>query len=311
MKNIELTIIPYAKENEMKTCLVVDGNNICSKDNRLTNLVVYQPMRKWLTPYKKKLFMWEGLLEEVIEEFNDKSIHFIFYGFMPDFTLFRKSILQQQNKLNRNGGSVDVAFDVVDKWNPEQTVKELIDALNDMRIEADNWGEDDIIKEIDRLKEKISSCTVALNTDYVYDNDSFKNVLQNKNLIINPESDLTIVPFDGNVPVSEICDFLAQSVSKADKSKKIFVINTSMQENDILFDTVISLYSNGCSDISYIESVDEDCIPDVEKQYYFSTLPDSVEKTNEILHMFPDYKTNSYLIDISNRIEDVFCINFK
>ena len=60
MKKVELYIIPYAKDNEMKTRLVVDGNKIDSKDNRLRNLVVYQPMRKWLNPYKKKLCVWDG-----------------------------------------------------------------------------------------------------------------------------------------------------------------------------------------------------------------------------------------------------------
>ena len=90
MKKVELYIIPYAKDNEMKTRLVVDGNKIDSKDNRLTNLVVYQPMRKWLNPYKKKLFVWDGLLAEIIEEFNDKSIHFVFCGCKADFTIFKK-----------------------------------------------------------------------------------------------------------------------------------------------------------------------------------------------------------------------------
>ena len=138
MKKIELFIIPYAKENAVKTRLVVDGNKIDSKDNRLTNLVVYQPMSRWLTPYKKKLFMWEGLLPEIIEEFNDKSVQFQFHGCKADYLLFRKNILEQQLKLNRNGGAVEVELEHFDLWNGKATVRNLMEILEDMHVEADN-----------------------------------------------------------------------------------------------------------------------------------------------------------------------------
>ncbi len=306
MKKIELFIMPYARDNEVKTRLIVDENKIYSKDNRLTNLVVYQPMRKWLTPYKKKLFVWDGLLEEVIEEFNDRSIHFIFYGLKSDFALFRKSILQQQMNLNRNGGTVDVVLDTVDKWNFKEEIKELTEVLNDLCIEADNWGEDDIIKEIDCLKSEISSCYAVLNCEFTSAGDEIKRSLEESNLVIKSDSQLTVIPVDKNASVSALRDFITQSAAEDDKNRKYLVINTSMQENDALSDTVISLYSDNCSDIRYIENAGEDYIPEIEKLYYYSILPAALEKAYEILHMFPDHKTNNYLIDIADRMDSVF-----
>ncbi len=311
MKNVELYIVPYAKENEVKTRLVVDGNKIDSKDNRLTNLVVYQPMRKWLNPYKKKLFVWDGLLAEIIEEFNDKSLHFVFHGCKADFTIFKKSILLQQINLNRNGGAVEVAFEFVDKWNPNKTLKELIDILDDLRVEADNWGEDEIIKEIDHLKGGICSCTVTMKPDYMSSSNELRNVLQNHNIGLSNDSELTIIPVDGSISVSGICHFLSSLIEENDANKKYMVINTSTRDNEVLFDAVVSLNSVSDSNIKYIENDGENYILEIVKIYYLSIFPIAKQKAVKILHMFPDHDTNNFLIDISDRIDNLFCINHK
>lgn len=311
MKKIELYIVPYAKDNEIKTRLVVDGNKIDSKDNRLTNLVVYQPMRKWLNPYKKKLFVWDGLLAEIIEEFNDKSIHFVFSGCKADFTIFKKCILLQQAKLNRNGGTVDVVFDFTDTWNPCNTLKEMIDIWDDLRIEADNWGEDEIMKEIDSLKDVICSCAVTMKTDYIASSHAFGSLLQSHKVSLREDSDLTVIPVDGSVSVSGIRHFLTSLLEKNGADKKYLVINISTRDNETLFDAVVSLSGIGDSNIKYIENDGENYILEIVKMYYLAVFPIAKQKTSEILHMFPDHDTNNYLIDISDRIDDLFCISLK
>lgn len=309
MKKIELYIVPYAKDNEIRTRLVVDGNKIDSKDNRLTNLVVYQPMRKWLNPYKKKLFVWNGLLAEIIDEFNDKSIHFVFCGCKADFTMFKKSILQQQTRLNRNSDAVNVVFEFTDIWNPRNTLKEMIDILDDLRVEADNWGNDEIIKEIALLKDDICSCAVTVKTDYI-SSDEFGCLLQNHKVSFSDDSELTIIPVDGKVPVSGICHFLTSLTEKNDMNKKYLVINISSRENEALFDAVISL-NVGNSNIKYIENDGDNYILEIVKMYYLAVFPIVKQKIAEILHMFPDHDTNSFLIEISDRIDDLFCISLK
>ena len=311
MKKVELHIVPYAKENEVKTRLVVDGNKIDSKDNRLTNLVVYQPMHKWLNPYKKKLFVWDGLLAEMIEEFNDPSIHFVFSGSKADFTIFKKSVLSQQAKLNRNGGGVEVVFEFTDLWNPCNTVKEMVDILDDSRVEADNWGEDEIIKEIDSLKSVISSCSVAVKTDYIASPKEFLNLLQKHNVTLNGDAKLTIIPADGRAAISAIRHFLTSAVEEKDAGKKYLVINISAKENEALLDAVASLNAHGDSNVKYIENDGGSYISEIVKMYYLAVLPVAQKKMVEILHMFPDYKTNSFLIDISDRIDDLFCVSLK
>lgn len=311
MKKVELYIVPYAKDNEVKTHLIVDGNKIDSKDNRLTNLVVYQSMRKWLNPYKKKLFVWDGLLAEIIEEFNDKSIHFIFCGCKADFTLFKKSILLQQAKLNRNGGAVDVVFEFEDKWNLQKMLKEMIDILDDLRVEADNWGEDEIIKEIDILKGVICSCSITMKSDYVTSSNELRSLLQNHKVSLSDNSELIIIPVDGNISVSGICNFLTSLIEENGVNKKYMVINTSMRENEELFDAVVSLINAGNSNIKYIENDGENYVVEIVKLYYLSIFPIAKQKAVEILHMFPDCDTNSLLIDISDRIDDLFCISLN
>lgn len=311
MKKVELQIVPYTKENEIKTRLVVDGNKITSKDNRLTNLVVYQPMHKWLNPYKKKLFMWDGLLAEMIEEFNDKSIHFVFSGCKADFTIFKKSVLLQQTKLNRNGGGVDVIFEFTDTWNPHDTIKEIVDILDDLRVEADNWGEDEIIKEIDLLKGEICSCDVSVKTDYITSPNEFINLLQMHKVTINEDSKLTIIPADESVSVPGIRQFLTSVAEKNEAAKKYLVINISAKENEALFEAVVALNAHGDSNVRYIENDGNTYISEIVKMYYLATLPITKQKTIEILHMFPDYDTNSFLVDIADRIDDLFRIRLK
>lgn len=311
MKKIELYIVPHTKDNEVKTRLVVDGNKIDSKDNRLTNLVVYQPMRKWLNPYKKKLFVWDGLLSEIIEEFNDKSIHFVFCGCKADFTIFKKSIILQQAKLNRNGGAVDVVFDFADTCNPHNTITEMIDILDDLRVEADNWGEDEIIKEIDSVKDAICSCDITMKADYLASSASFESLLHNHKVSLCEDSDLTVIPIDGSVSVSNIRQFLSSLLAKNETNKKYLVINISTKDNETLFDAVVSLNGTGDSNIKYIENDGENYFLEIVKMYYLVAFPVIKQKTVEILHMFPDHDTNSFLIDISDRIDDLFCISHK
>ncbi|MCD8107338.1 MAG: hypothetical protein LUE20_05180 [Oscillospiraceae bacterium] len=166
MKIIELFIRPFAKENEVKTKLIVNNRSkkeeITSKDNRLTSLVVNQPMRKWLTPYKKKLFVWEGFLPEIIEEFNDSSLSFVFHGCKADYAIFKKTICEQQEKINRNGETAHVEFAKFreDKWSPDGGMEILTESLDTMRSVAEDWSDDDLIDKIDELKAEIGGQSV-------------------------------------------------------------------------------------------------------------------------------------------------------
>ena len=308
MKKIELFIIPYAKENEVKTRLVVDGNQIDSKDNRLTNLVVYQPMRKWLNPYKKKLFVWDGLLPEVIEEFNDRSIRFVFHGCKADYIFFNKNILAQQMKLNRNGGAVDAAFELVDQWDPAQTVKELVEILDDLRVEADNWGEDGIIREIDDLKSDVQGCKIRLRSEFLSSPAEFQGLLRKHHIGIENEARLTVIPIDQSAAASGVRDTVSALLEEADADGKYIVVNTSAPGKNELFDALISLDSGRDTSIRYIENDGEDYITEIGKVCCLSMLPEAIRKAIEIVLMFPDHDTNSYLIDISDRIEDLFHI---
>lgn len=308
MKKVELYIIPYAKENEIKTGLIVDGNRIDSKDNRLTNLVVYQPMRKWLNSYKKKLFVWEGLLAEIIEEFNDKSIHFVFHGCKTDYMLFKKSIVAQQIKMNRNGGDITVDFEIIDKWNPKKTMEELDEILDDLRLEADNWGEDDIIKEIDHLKSDIINCEVMLEINYLSDISNFKNKLELHHIIMKDEAAVTIIPVEESISVAAIEEYISAIIEKNEKDRKCIVVNTSMQTNEELFDVVNSFDNGSDGNIKYIENDGDDYLEEIKKIYYSSLLPCLVQRVSKIVLMYPDCNTNSYLLDISDRINNLLYI---
>ena len=305
MKKVELYIVPYAKDNEIKTHLVVDGSRIVSKDNRLTNLVVYQPMRKWLNPYKKKLFVWDGLLAEIIEELNDPSIRFDFFGCHADFTMFRKCILTQQAGLNRNGAVADVDFEFTDRYDFRQTFREMISILDDLRIEADNWGEDEIMEKIDSLKDFISSCRVTLQTRYITSPDAFGSLLRKHGISETSQSNLTVIPVDGLVPVSGFREFLNALGSRNEADQICLVINASTGENEALFEAVVTEYNAGASNLMYLESSGENCIPEIMKLYHLAVFPAAKQKAAEILQLFPDRDSNSYLIDISERLDDL------
>ena len=307
MKKVELYIIPHAKEDEIKTRLTVDGNRIDSKDNRFTNLVVYQPMRKWLNPYRKMLFVWDGFLAELIEEFNDNSVHFVFRGCKADFTVFRKSIIYQQTKLNRNGGASQVSFEFIDKVSPNSFLKELSEILEDLRVEADNWGEDEIIDSIDSLESEIGRCRVKLRPDYLSSADEFKSLLQKQNVSVADDSVLTVIPFNGEVPASGICDLITDLLKESCKDEKYMIVNTSAKENEALFEDILSLEEENDPRVKYIENDGEDFVKEIEKEYFMLALPGMLQKASRILRLFPDCDTNSFLVDVSDRIDDLIC----
>lgn len=311
MKKVELYIVPYAKENEVKTRLVVDGSRINSKANRLTDLVVYQPMPKWLNPYKKKLFVWDGLLAEMIEEFNDNSFHFLFSGCKADFTVFKRCILLQQAKLNRNGGAVDVAFGFTDTCSPRGTIKEMIDILDNLRIEADKWGEDAIMKEINSVRGTICSCGIAMKADCLASSAAFESLLQNHNISLREDSALTVIPVDESASAANIRQFLSSLPEKNEAGRKYLVINLSARESEALFDAVVSRNGTGDPNMKYLETDGENYIPEIIKMYYLAAFPAAKQKAEEILHMFPDHGTNNFLIDISGRIDDLFRVSHQ
>lgn len=309
MKKIELFIIPCAKEHEINTRLVVDGNKIYSKDNRLTNLVVYQPMRKWLNPYKKKLFVWEGILAEIVEEFNDHVVHFIFHGCKADYTLFRKSILLQQAKLNRNGGAVDVSFEAIDKWAPKKTADQLAELLEEMRVEADRWGEDEILQEIDCLTALIATCKIRPVYVRFPAFAEFQGLLQKNRIETSDHAVLTVIPASDRIPAAEFRSMLSKLMEKDAADRNYVIVNTSPQDCSQLFDCVMSLDTGSDINIKYLENDGDNFIKEIEKIYYWLVLPSAVKKAAELLHMFPDWSTNSFLIDIADHMEDLFCVD--
>ncbi|MCD7886809.1 MAG: hypothetical protein LUG44_04225 [Clostridiales bacterium] len=303
MKKIELFIMPYAKKNEVKTQLVVDGARISSKDNRLTNLVVYQPMRRWLNPYKKKLFVWEGLLAEAIEEFNDKSIRFLFHGCKADYLLFQKSILAQQRELNRNGEAVAVSLEMVEKWDPRETARTLVEILDKLRTEADDWGEDEIMREIDGLTGVLGACKVKPVFAQLPPSARFQRALQKHRIGTSEDAALTVIPARAGVSASHIGALIAALREKNDADRSFLVVNTAPQENSELWAGILSLHTDSDTTVKYLEDDGGDYANEIEKIYYLSVLPSSVEKASKIVEMFPDCDSNDFLLDCADEIE--------
>ena len=284
MKRIELELLPLAKEGESKTRLVVDGSLIASRDNRLTDLVVCQPMRKWLNPYKKKLFVWAGLLPEILEEFNDTAVQFTFCGCKADFTVFQKSILLQQAKLNRNGGAAEVDFAFIEAASPRRTVRETLDILEDLRVEAENGGQEHILSALDALKPLLLTCTVALNTALLPADQAFAQLLQDHGIALCPEETalalLTVIPADGSLPPAELHRVLSALPANPTNAQG--------------------------ADIKFLPGDDEDFLPELIRLYFLTVLPQVSRQLTQLLHSFPNRAENSYLADIADRLDDLF-----
>jgi len=150
-----------------------------------------------------------------------------------------------------------------------------------------------------------------MNADYLASSASFESLLHNHKVSLREDSELTVIPVDGSVPVSGIRQFLSSLLAKNETNKKYLVINISAKDNETLFDAVVSLNGTGDSNIKYIENDGENYFLEIVKMYYLVAFPVIKQKTVEILHMFPDHDTNSFLIDISDRIDDLFCISHK
>lgn len=305
MKKVELQIVPFAGKNAAKTRLVVNGSKIDSKDNRLTNLVVFQPMRKWLNPYRKKLFVWGGLMKEIIEELNDNEIHFVFKGCLADYTLFKRGMIAQQMKLNRNAGAVRVTFEHVDSFSPQKYLKEITHMLEDMRVEADNWGEDEIISKIDGEIQRIKRVSVGVLTDYHSSGSKIVSFLEQEKILPSKDSHLQVIFIDDALSSSDVKGLTALLEKTAD-DQEMLLINTSDKKYAPVLDAIFSPDGQRNAGIKYIQISAQESAKEIEKLYWLSTLPEVLSKAAEILRLFPDCETNSYLIDIQDRLNDMF-----
>ena len=161
------------------------------------------------------------------------------------------------------------------------------------------------MEKIDSLKDFISSCRVTLQTRYITSPDAFGSLLRKHGISETSQSNLTVIPVDGLVPVSGFREFLNALGSRNEADQICLVINASTGENEALFEAVVTEYNAGASKLMYLESSGENCIPEIMKLYHLAVFPAAKQKAAEILQLFPDRDSNSYLIDISERLDDL------
>lgn len=99
MRTVELFYNPYIESAK----LIVDGKEYNQRESRMNEFIVNQPINNWLSPYVSSYHRWDGLLAELIEEFNDDEISLFFYSVPTYFQRVMNELNSQAEYIERRG----------------------------------------------------------------------------------------------------------------------------------------------------------------------------------------------------------------
>lgn len=162
MKTIDLYVFPFGRKDGMKTRLLIDGMEINSPNNKLTQFVVKQPMSRWLKTYRKKLFVWRGFLYELVTDLNDADYVINFFGRKTDFEQFSKEVGLQKEQLAESGRTVSVRLSYIPNADPEQAVKTVTEALLTLMDKAYDEQEYELYDQLADAKNQLIKAPVRL-----------------------------------------------------------------------------------------------------------------------------------------------------
>ena len=115
MITVDIAVAPFPVTNDCYTRIIVDGHPdwFSSKENRFYSYVIKKPIRTWISPYRKRIFVWPGFLPAFVKEANEASYFFRFSGLREDFDLFKEEINFQAAHLLEERVRINVNSDVI------------------------------------------------------------------------------------------------------------------------------------------------------------------------------------------------------
>lgn len=311
MRTIEIYSYPFQRGEETATRLVVDKQEYDNQNNRLTQYIVKKPMSKWLNGYKRKLFVWRGFLYELALELNASDYTIEFYGTEDEYKVFGGEILRQKAQLEQDGRKISVKLVFHERSDCKRAVSvmtEVYEALIHKEYTDNNYEARD---KIDITKDRLTSVGCLVKTYGTMPKD-FNERLRKQKLIKIKEKNPALIAavfgkdFSGDIPEQ------ASLLLKDGRFRKALIIIPKSAEI-VSLEAAEKAIAQKCSAdesaVRILRCADDpiDALTDgIYSKYMPDIITDSIKKFYEIIRVFSDYDTDSYIIESADKIDGLF-----
>lgn len=129
MTNIRLIYNPYTK----KVQIYNEHNEITAAENKIYTFLNTSGFACCLMPFRKRYTIWEGLLLELLEEFNDEELSITFEGRKADYQRLEDSFLQLKPAVENAGYQNLWQIFFVQNFEAADIAKQLAQDAEDLR----------------------------------------------------------------------------------------------------------------------------------------------------------------------------------
>lgn len=97
MVNVEIRVTPFALDSNRYTTIIVDKHSewLSGSNSKFFSYVIQKPIRRWMCPYRERVFVWPGFLPALVKEINEDTYCFQFSGTEEDYSFFEREIRYQ------------------------------------------------------------------------------------------------------------------------------------------------------------------------------------------------------------------------
>lgn len=164
MTNIHLIYNPYTN----KVQIYNERNEITAAENKIYMFLNTNGFENCLMPFRKRYTIWEGLLLELLEEFNDEELSITFEGRKADYQRLEASFQQLKPAVENAGYQNLWQILFVQNFEAADIAKQLVQAAEELRemceCRAELSAVDNLIAEVneERLLENCSQLMTIL-----------------------------------------------------------------------------------------------------------------------------------------------------
>lgn len=128
--------------------LFYDNKEILSTDNKVYAFLKTEGFHNSLIPLNRKYIIWQGLLPELVNEFNDDELNIVFEGRIKDFEEVKNAFENAESILENIGYENNYHLSFLKNYEAENLTDRLISIAKNVREMCETRNE---LNEIDRL----------------------------------------------------------------------------------------------------------------------------------------------------------------
>jgi len=112
MVNVEIRVTPFALDRGRYTTIIVDQHNewLSGNNSKFFSYVIQKPIRRWMCPYRERVFVWHGFLPALMKEINEDAYSFQFSGTQEDYAFFERELRYQAEHSALERLKIDVSL---------------------------------------------------------------------------------------------------------------------------------------------------------------------------------------------------------